>query len=69
MALFGHAAISELSLLSGAEVGFEPAKGSFWRNAVIPAQALRFELAVDQLPGQVLIAVKIRCVGCHVCLQ
>ena len=49
------------------EVGFEPAKGSFWRNAVIPAQALRFELAVE--PGQVLIAVKIRCVGCHVCLQ
>jgi len=37
MALFGHAAISELSLLSGAKrkSDFEPAKGSFWREADI----------------------------------
>ena len=34
-ALFGHAAISELSLLSGVKrkLDFEPAKGSFWREA------------------------------------
>jgi hypothetical protein len=35
--LFGHAAISELSLLSGVKrkLDFEPAEGSFWRKAVI----------------------------------
>jgi hypothetical protein len=34
-ALFGHAAISELRLLSGVmrKLDFEPAKGSFWREA------------------------------------
>jgi hypothetical protein len=34
-ALFGHAAISELSLLSGVKrkLDLEPAKGSFWREA------------------------------------
>jgi hypothetical protein len=33
VALFGHAAISELSLLSGVKrkLDLEPAKGSFWR--------------------------------------
>ena len=38
LALFGHAAISELSLLSGVKrkSDFEPANGSFWRRAVIP---------------------------------
>ena len=37
MALFGHAAISELSLLSGVKrrLDLEPAKGSFWREAVV----------------------------------
>ena len=37
MALFGHAAMSELSLLSGVKrkLDFEPAKGSFWRKAAI----------------------------------
>jgi hypothetical protein len=37
MALFGHAAISEFSLLSGVKrkLDFEPAKGRFWREAVI----------------------------------
>ena len=36
-ALFGHAAISELGLLSGIKrkVDFEPTKGSFWREADI----------------------------------
>jgi hypothetical protein len=34
MALFGHAAISELSLLSGVK-RIERAKGSFWREAVV----------------------------------
>jgi hypothetical protein len=37
-ALFGHAAISELSLLSGGvkrKLDFEPAKGSSWREAAI----------------------------------
>ena len=35
---FGHAAISELSLLSGVKrkLDFEPAKGSFWRKAFVP---------------------------------
>ena len=35
VAHFGHAAISELSLLSGVKrkLDFEPAKGSFWREA------------------------------------
>ena len=39
-ALFGHAAISELSQLSGVkrELDFESAKGCFWRKA-----AARFE--------------------------
>jgi hypothetical protein len=37
MALFGHALIPELSLLSGVKrkVDLEPAKGSFWRKAAI----------------------------------
>jgi hypothetical protein len=37
LALFGHAAISELSLLSGVKrkLDLEPAKGSFWRKAAI----------------------------------
>jgi hypothetical protein len=37
MALFGHAAISELSLLSGVKrkLDLESAKGSFWRKAVV----------------------------------
>jgi hypothetical protein len=36
LALFGHGAISELSLLSGAKrkLDFKPAMGSFWRQAV-----------------------------------
>ena len=36
-ALFGHAAISELSLLSGVKrkLDFEPAKGSLWRKAAV----------------------------------
>jgi len=35
MALFGHAAIAELSPVSGIrrKLDFEPAKGSFWRKA------------------------------------
>ena len=35
--LFGHVAISELSLLWGVKrkLDFEPAKGSFWREAVV----------------------------------
>ena len=39
-ALFGHATISELSLLSGVKrkLDFEPAKGSFWRKAVVACQ-------------------------------
>jgi hypothetical protein len=41
MALFGHGAISELSLLSGAKrkLDFEPAKGSFWRKVAIQRTA------------------------------
>jgi hypothetical protein len=37
LALFGHAAISELSLLSGVKrkLDLEPAKGSFWRKAEV----------------------------------
>src|SRR5467141_3063449 len=37
LALSGHAAISELSLLSGVKrkLDFEPAKGSFWRKAAV----------------------------------
>jgi hypothetical protein len=37
MALFGHAAICKLSLLSGVKrkLDFETTKGSFWRKAVI----------------------------------
>ena len=37
MALFGHAAMSELSLLSGVKRKFdlEFAKGSFWRKAAV----------------------------------
>jgi hypothetical protein len=42
MAPFGHAAIAELSPVSGIKrkLDFEPAKGSFWRKAdvnVVPA--------------------------------
>jgi hypothetical protein len=35
LALFGHAAISKLSLLSGVKrkLGFETTKGSFWRQS------------------------------------
>jgi hypothetical protein len=42
LAFFGHAAISELSLLSGAKrkLDFEPAVGSFWRKAIVDVQAL-----------------------------
>jgi hypothetical protein len=41
LALFGHAAISELSLLSGVKrkLDLEPAKGSFWREAVVRQRA------------------------------
>jgi hypothetical protein len=41
-ALFGHAATSELSLLSGVKrkLDFEPAKGSFWRKAAVGARSL-----------------------------
>jgi hypothetical protein len=37
MALFGHAAISELSLLLGVKrkLDFESAKGRFWRKGVV----------------------------------
>jgi hypothetical protein len=37
MAHFGHAAIAELSPVSGIrrKLDFEPAKGSFWRKAVV----------------------------------
>ncbi|SHH03087.1 hypothetical protein SAMN05444169_5355 [Bradyrhizobium erythrophlei] len=40
LALFGHATISELSLLSGVKrkLDFEPAKGSFWRKAAVRTQ-------------------------------
>jgi hypothetical protein len=39
MALFGHAAISELSQLSGVKrkLDFESAKGSFWAQSGRPA--------------------------------
>jgi hypothetical protein len=39
LAHFGHAAISELSQLSGVKrkLDFESAKGSFWREAAIHA--------------------------------
>jgi hypothetical protein len=50
MALFGHAAISELSLLSGVKrkLDFEPAKGSFWgpRKAAIELYSKRICLAL-----------------------
>jgi hypothetical protein len=41
VALFGHAAISELSLLSGVKrkLDLEPAKGSFWRFSDLAGQA------------------------------
>jgi hypothetical protein len=41
LALFGHAAISELSLLSEVKqkLDLEPAKGSFWREAVVRCKA------------------------------
>jgi hypothetical protein len=41
LALSGHAAISELSLLSGVKrkLDFEPAKGSFWRKAAVWREA------------------------------
>ena len=37
MAPFGHAAIAELSPVSGIrrKLDFEPAKGSFWRKAAL----------------------------------
>jgi hypothetical protein len=37
LALFGHAAISELSLRSGVKrkLDLEPAKGSFWRKTAV----------------------------------
>jgi hypothetical protein len=44
LAHFGHAAIAELSPVSGIrrKLDFEPAKGSFWREAVIePIQYVR----------------------------
>jgi len=39
LALFGHAAISKLSLLSGVErkLDLDPAKGNFWREAAVRA--------------------------------
>jgi len=51
LALFGHATISELSLLSGVKrkLDFEPAKGSFWRKAVIRQN----RRSCKQQPGQV----------------
>ena len=47
LTLFGHAAISELSLLSGVKqkLDFEPAKGRFWRKAAVHAQQ---HLGVDK---------------------
>jgi hypothetical protein len=48
VAHFGHAAIAELSPVSGIrrKLDFEPAKGSFWRKAAI--QAVK-EVAVGRL--------------------
>ena len=48
MAHFGHAAISQLSLLSWVKrkLDFEPAKGSFWREAAVRAWD---ELATEDL--------------------
>jgi hypothetical protein len=50
LALFGHGAISELSLLSGVKrkSDFEPAKGSFWRKADNPPKHRR-QLSADSV--------------------
>ena len=49
LALFGHDAMSELSLLSGVKrkLDFEPAKGSFWR--ILLQKSLRWAANRDSV--------------------
>ena len=51
MALFRHAAISELSLLSGVKrkLDLESAKGSFWRKAAVQIPEEEFIKRLGQI--------------------